>query len=467
MSYIERSIAWFFRNSVVKGFSILSDSRFIFYSGITLFWMIITPVSLLLHNFLGITVVTGVLKLEMAIIISFFISGCLINFVKSTKTRILLSSIILSSFSILSLLVIPIEVQYYFPVLGSIIFAGVIGVSLLISIRSFNTSWVARLMMIGKSPRKILMHDMALIINLVSVLAPIFLLVRYLQNYLIFDLILSIVGFIAWAVVMYATTRFPSLSAYDIFASILSAIYFLVLLFFAMYVGRPVFVIISDIIFIIFGVTAAVQILYSRRKIESVSVYVPKSSRSPRDSRIIFIQDEEETQETAKVPSLDESQYAIEQEMTEIRINYDGLIVMVLGLLLCFHFILLQFIDTIIGAGLIALPWQFTLVEYQFVLILFGYCLVIAIYIAFKVSYRFRGYMTKTMSERAAFLKFLTLIDKEERKRFLTKISKTVRDLLVGGITDLLEAGRRRIEEGLGKWRESLKRMFRREEEEE
>jgi hypothetical protein len=466
MSYLERALAWFIRNSVIRGFSILSESKFIFYSSITLIWVILAPITLLFHNYLSFNIIQGILKLEIAIIISFLASGCIINFIKTTKIRLIVSGTILSCISVLMLLVIPMNIQYYFPVFGSIIFAGVMGVSLLISIRSFNTSWVARIMMVGKSPKKVFMHNVTLIINLISVVAPILLLIRYLQNYLLLDLILCLVGFIAWAVVMYATTHFPDTFAYDIYASILSAIYFLVILFFIMYIGDPILIIVFDLIFIIFGISAAVQILYSRRKYEKVSVYTPESGDSPEDSTITIIQDEDEETGFTETPISNSSQYTLEEETIEVRVNYDGLIVMLLGLLLSFHFILLQFVDTVIGAGIIALPFQFTLIEYQFALVLFGYCLVIAIYIVFKLSIRFRGYMTKTMSERAAFLKFLTLIEEKERKRFLNKISKTVREVLVGGLSDLLEAGRRKLEEGFDKWRKSLKRMFRRDEEE-
>ncbi len=467
MSYVERSLAWFFRNTIIKGFSILSDSKFLFYSLITLVWVIVASVSLVLYQFLGLNLIHIILQLELAIILTFIITGCVINFIQSTKIRILLSSVILAIFSILTLFVIPQEIQYYFPVFGSIIFAGVIGLSLFISIRSFSTSWVWKITSVGKSPRKMFMHNIAMFINIISVLAPIYLLIRYLQNQLIFDLILMVIGFAAWGIVLYATTHFPNFFAYDVYASILSATYLMVILFFFMYIGDPIFIILFDLIFIIFAISMATQILHSRRKVEKVSVYVPKTERSPEDSSIIIIQDEEE-KKPHNIPGIPESEYFMEQEMTEVRTTYDGIIVLLLGLVLSFHFILLQFLgDLIIGPGVITLPFQFSLIEYQFALVLFGYCLILIIFIAFKVSYRFRGYTTKTMSEQAAFLKFLTLIDEQERKRFLNRIGTTVRDILVGGVMDLIEKQRDRWEESFKQGRKFLRRLFGSDDEEE
>ncbi len=252
-----------------------------------------------------------------------------------------------------------------------------------------------------------------------------------------------------------------------IFASIFSMTYFIVILFFFLYVGTALFMIIFDLVLLIFGISAAVQSLYSHRKVEKVSVYVPKSARSPEDSSIIIIQDENIGENSRETNLIIEGDYTLEQEMTEVRSNYDGLIVIILGLVLSFHFILLQYLGTfLIGSVFMPLPFQYTLIHYQFFLVLFGLCLILLIYIAFKSSYRFRGYTTRTMSERAAFMKFLSLIDEKERKRFLTQISKTVKEILVGGVMDLIEAQRRRWQEDFDKGRKFLRRLFGRDEEE-
>ncbi|NVM54095.1 MAG: hypothetical protein HWN66_10380 [Candidatus Helarchaeota archaeon] len=467
MSYAERSLAWFFRNRVIRGFSILADSKFIFYSLITLIWLIFAPISLVFHNFLGEFFVKSVLKLEMAIILSFFLSGLIINFISSIKIRISLTTVFLVITSIVFFLVIPEEVQYYFPVFGSIVFAGIFGLSYFIIIRSFNTSWVGRIMMVGKSPNKIFMHKIAIFINGVSIVAPIFLLIRYFLGYIISDLILAMLGFAAWGVIMYATTHFSGYFSYDIFASILSATNLIVFIFFFLYIGEPILVIVFDIILILFGISALVQFFHSRRKVERVSVYTPKSTRAPEDSSIVIIQDEDDEADSTKIPIYDESKYDMEQEMTEVRSHADGLIVILLGLILSFHFILLQFLgDILIGSGFILLPFQFTLIEYHLILLLLGYCFLLSIYIAFKFSLRFRGYTTKTMSEEAAFMKFLTLIDEDERKRLLRRVSKTVRDILVGGLMDFIEGERRPWKEGLRKGRKFLRRLFRGDKEE-
>jgi len=229
-----------------------------------------------------------------------------------------------------------------------------------------------------------------------------------------------------------------------------------------MYIGTPLFIIILDGILFVFGISAIVQILYARRTLEKVSVYVPKAVRSPDDSNIIIIQDEEE-EGTTDLPGLSGSEYAIEEELTEVRSNYDGLIVMILGLTLCFHFILVQYLaEVLIGPGFIYLPFGFNFMNYHFILVLLGYSLILGIYVAFRVSHRFRGYTTRTLSERAAFVKFLSLIDEEERKELLKRISKTVTEILVGGLMDLLDTQRQRWQK---KGREFLRRLFRRDEE--
>jgi hypothetical protein len=300
----------------------------------------------------------------------------------------------------------------------------------------------------------------------VSVLAPIFLLVRYFLGFAVFDLTLAIAGFVTWGIVLYATTHFSDLYGYDIFASILSATYLVSVIFFLMYVGTPLFVLILDGILLFLGVSAIIQILYARRKLEKVSIYVPKSEQSPEDSSIVIIQDEEEDEKPAELPGFEGSEYAIEDEMTEVRSNYDGLIVMILGLVLCFHFVLLQYLGNILSIPIsISLPFGFNLTVYHFTLALLGYLLVIGIYIAFKVSVRFRGYTTKTISERAAFVKFLSLIDEDERKELLKRISKTVTEILVGGLMDLIDSQRYRWQEGLEKGRKFLRNLFRRDEE--
>jgi len=462
LSYAERSLAWFFRNRVIKGFLILGNAKFLFFSILTLFWAIFTPISIILHNYLSFDVLYGILSLEMGTILSFLVGGILINFIPSTRVRILITCICLSIFSLILINFIPLEIQYCIPVFGAIIFAGVLGISLFISIRAFNTSWVNRLMVVGKSPKKLFMHNTAMFINVLSILAPIFLFIRYLIELNIFDLILSIGGFVTWSVVIYATTHFSDHYSYDIFASILSATYFITVIFFLMYIGTPLFIIILDGILFVFGISAIVQILYARRTLEKVSVYVPKAVRSPDDSNIIIIQDEEE-EGTTDLPGLSGSEYAIEEELTEVRSNYDGLIVMILGLTLCFHFILVQYLaEVLIGPGFIYLPFGFNFMNYHFILVLLGYSLILGIYVAFRVSHRFRGYTTRTLSERAAFVKFLSLIDEEERKELLKRISKTVTEILVGGLMDLLDTQRQRWQK---KGREFLRRLFRRDEE--
>jgi len=461
MSYVERSLGWFFRNRVVRGFSILSGPTLLLYSILTLIWFIITPVFLVFHNIFGMGFVTVIIQLEIATILSFLISGIMNYFISSLKKRIFLTFIILITFFVLFLTVIPIQIQFYVPLIGAIINPGIIGMAAFISIRAFNTSWVGRMMMIGKPPKKIFMHRIAMFINTLSILAPIFLFIRYFQDALIYDLILSFFGFCTLGLLMYATMHFPDLYAYDIFASILSATYLIVLIFYFLYITTILVAIVFDLIFLLFAISTLVQVLYSRRKSEKVSVMVPKAVQSLEDSNIIIIQDEDESEKARATPIFEESEYSIEQETTEVRSNYEGIIIIILGLTLSFHFIPLQLIAFAINyPGFLSFPFPFNLIDYQFVLFLLGYCLIIAIFIAFKVSLRFRSYTTKTMSERAAFLKFLTLIDKNERKRFLLEISKTVRDILVGGIMDLIEGERSRIGEELRKGRKFLRRLF-------
>jgi len=461
MSYIERSLAWFFRNRVLRGFSILAGPNFIFYSIFTVILFIIIPLFLVFHNIFGIVFVTGTLQFEMATILSFLIAGVIINFISSLKVRILVTSLILITIFVLFLFLIPFPIQLYVPVFGAIASTGIITIAAFISIRAFNSSFVSRLMMIGKSPKKIFMHNIALFINMLSILAPIFLLIRFLQTAVFFDLILAIVGFIAWGVVMYATKRFANYYAYDVFASILSATYLLVIIFFFMYITPSLAVIIFDLLFLVLGISTMVQVLYSKRKTEKVAVLVPKAVRSPEDSNIIIIQDETDQEKSKEGPILDDSEYSIEQETTEVRSNYAGIVVVLLGLLLSFHVILLQIVSLAVGyPGFFSFPFQFSLNEYNLTLFLIGYCLIIAIYIAFKLSLRFRGYTTKTMSERAAFLKFLTLIDEKERKRLLNEIAKTARDILVGGIMDVIEGERSRWRDSIQQGRKFLRRLF-------
>lgn len=461
MSYVERSLAWFFKNRFLKGFSILLDSKMIFFTSITLIWLFLSPISLVLYNFLGPAIVKGIIQLEISIILSFFIVGLIINFISSTRIRILLASVILCVISTVMLLFVPEEIQYLFPIIGSIIFAGIFGLSYFLIIRFFNTSWMGRMMILGKSPKKLFMHRIAMLINIVCIVGPIYLLVRYFQGLDLLDLCLIPFGFLAWGVVIYATARFPDYPSYDIYASILSATNFIVFIFFFLYVGDPILVIVFDIILLLFGVSALVQFLHSRRKVEKVAVYAPKSIRSPEDTSIIIIQEEETQGDTVEVPGFDETGYALEEETTEVRTHSDGFIIIVLGLTLSLHFMLLHFLSNIvIGAGFITIPFQFTIFEFHFTLLLFGYILIISLFIAFKISLRFRGYSTKTMSEQAAFVKFLALIAEEERKRLLRRISKMVKDILVGGLSDFIEEQRQRWREGFREGRKLLRRFF-------
>ena len=112
MSYIERSMVWFFKNRVIKGFSILANSKFLFYSLMALIWIVLAPISLALYNFLGEALVLGILKMEVAIILSFFISGVIINFVDSLKVRLLITISVLSVITVLIEFVLPIGIQY-------------------------------------------------------------------------------------------------------------------------------------------------------------------------------------------------------------------------------------------------------------------------------------------------------------------------------------------------------------------
>jgi len=220
-------------------------------------------------------------------------------------------------------------------------------------------------------------------------------------------------------------------------------------------------VIIFDLLLLIFGISTLVQFLHSRRKLEKVSVYTPKSAKSHEDSSIVIIQEDEIEENLTQVPGFDETGYALEEESTEVRSHTDGYIVILLGLTLCFHFILLQYLNTIIvGSEFLTLAIPFTIAEYHFVLLLVGYCLIISIFIAFKISLRFRGYATKTISEQAAFVKFLALIAEEERKRLLKRISKMVKDILVSGLSDFIEKQRHQWAEGFREGRKLLRRLF-------
>ncbi len=461
MSYVERSLAWFLRNRFLNGFSTLLDSKLIFYTLITLTWVILTPISIVFSSFLGEFFVRCVLQLELAIILSFFIVGIIINFISSIKIRIATSIGILCIMSFLIFFVIPENVQYFIPLIGSIVFAAILCLSYFVITRFFNTSWFGRMMMVGKSPRKLFMHHITMLINVVSVAAPIYLLIRYLLTYKLLDFILTLFGFVAWGLVILATLRFPNYLSYDVYASILSAMNLVVFIFFFMFIGEVLLVIIFDIILLVFGISALVQFLHARRKIEKVSVFTPTSITSPEDSSIVIIQDEGVDDDVTMTPGLDETEYTLEEETTEIRAQSDGYIVMLLGLTLSFHFILLQYLNTvIIGSGFITLAFPFTITEYHFVLLLLGYCFIISIYLAFKISLRFRGYTTKTVSEQAAFIKFLALIAEDERKRLLKRISKMVRDILVSGLSDFIEKQRHRWDESFREGRKLLRRFF-------
>ncbi|MDD1778640.1 MAG: hypothetical protein LUQ65_10775 [Candidatus Helarchaeota archaeon] len=404
---------------------------------------------------------TGALQFEIAAILSFLISGVIINFISSLKVRILVTSLLFVTFFVLFLFLIPLSIQFYVPIFGAILSTGIIAIAAFISIRGFDSSFVSRLMMMGKAPNKIFMHNISIFINILSILAPVFLLIRFFQTSSNSDLVLAIIGFISWGVVLYATKRFANYYAYDIFASILSATYIVVIIFFFMYITTSLVVIVFDLVFLVLGLSTMVQVLYSKRKTGKVSVIVPKTIRSPEDSNIIIIQDEEHQEKSRESPLPAESEYSMEQETTEVRSNYEGIVVVLLGLILSFHIILLQVLSSIVGyPGFFSFPFQFSFNEYNLTLFLIGSCLIIAIYIAFRLSLRIREYTTKTMSERAAFLKFLTLMDEKERKRLLNEIAKTVRDILVGGIMDVIEGERSRWQDSMRKGRKFMRRLF-------
>jgi len=440
---------------------ILLSPKFIIYTVLTCIWLFLAPISLVLSNFFGIITVNFIIQGELILIYTFLISGIIINYLQSLKIRLIVTTGVLLLSIGLIFYIIPPTYQLYIPLFGSIIFAGIFGISYFLIARFFNSSWIGRMMMVGKSPRKLFMHQITMFLNILSFIAPLYFIIHYFLSFDLFDILLAGLGLFAWIIVLYSTLKFPNYPSYDIFASTFSATYIVVFLFFFLYIGDPILTIIIDCILLIFGLSALIQFLHSRQTVEKIAIYSPRSPTTPEDADIIIIQEDEVQDTSSTTPILDETEYTLEEEISEVRTHSDGFIIILLGLFLCFHFVILQFLGTIIlGPSFLTFPFQYSLTEFHLVLLIFGYLLVICIFVAFKISLRFRGFTTRTMSEQAAFVKFLAIIAEEERKRLLKRISKMVKDILVGGFSDFIEEQRQRWREGFREGRKLLRRFF-------
>ncbi|MHC1591447.1 MAG: hypothetical protein ACXQS8_05135, partial [Candidatus Helarchaeales archaeon] len=101
---------------------------------------------------------------------------------------------------------------------------------------------------------------------------------------------------------------------------------------------------------------------------------------------------------------------------------------------------------------------------YNYYLLFFTLTFLMGLVITYFSSQRVRSWASNKISQKNAFLEFLSLIERDERRKLLVNMADTAREILISGIIDLFEPKTERksdlgetIKEGI----EFVRRFFR------
>ena len=150
--------------------------------------------------------------------------------------------------------------------------------------------------------------------------------------------------------------------------------------------------------------------------------------------------------------------------------NRNSLYIIILTVALGCHILFLWYFQSYFGLNLFSLFLisDFSLLNY--ILCVSSLILVILIFLLYKISPKFRNFLTFPPNVRKAFLEFLSIMNKKERTKLLRAMSKTIQQIILEGLIDLLESEKGNIidtiGEGIRRGAKFFRRMFGDEDEE-
>ncbi|MHA1269530.1 MAG: hypothetical protein ACTSPY_07050 [Candidatus Helarchaeota archaeon] len=449
MSYIEKSTNWILKRLVLNGLKTLSEGVNIFYSIITLILIISTSILGFLTNIIGLMPFQFILSLLFGTIISFLLSSIINIKVKSGIIRVILTSLLILSITSI--------IYMYYNIIGPfLIYFGLlmIFVSLILIIlngllffRNVYNSWYYRLMTLGKSSKHFFFEKPIKFLSILSFFIYIYPIYQFIITGNPFEIFIVIIGIIASILNLISVMKKSNYKYYDIYQNIISNVYLVSFIFLFLYYQNSVLIVIGDLIIYGIVILNLVQnIKYWGIEGGISGVKISRKQKIPDDKEteqeVIFDKTDDSIiiiEETVERNSFEKIEIPIEEDESE-KINKNSYYLIILAIILGSHLLFLWYFSSIFQLNLLNLIiiQDFSLINY---ILSFGlYMLVIIIFIAYNKSKKFQNFLTFPPSIRNSFLEFLSLMDKKERTKLLRAISRTIQQIIVEGLIDLLES---------------------------
>jgi hypothetical protein len=201
-------------------------------------------------------------------------------------------------------------------------------------------------------------------------------------------------------------------------------------------------------------------------KIDKEYKKTKRSTYPEKDKPEIIIEDGQETiiiiDEEDKYPKKDLEIPSREDE-NQIK-NRNSFYIIVLTMALGFHLLFLWFFQPYYGLNLFSLFLISDFSALNYILCISSLISVILVFLFYKISPKFQKYLTFPPNVRKAFLEFLSLMNKKERTKLLRAMSKTIQQIILEGLIDLLESEKGNIidtiGEGIRRGAKFFRRMF-------
>ncbi|TFF97921.1 MAG: hypothetical protein EU547_03030 [Promethearchaeota archaeon] len=482
MAYIEKSTSFIIKRTVLGGFRTLSKGINLFYSLITLILMILNTISFFLIPYIGLILFQTLLTVQISVMISFLIISIINYITKSTALRLITSISVLVGVIIPSIFFSSIILDYMLIINSVIIFSGLILITLntFLLIRNVYNSWYTRLLMIGKSRKHFLFENLIKILSILSLFLFLFPIYGYLTTFNPFELLLACIGIITGIINLIAIYVKSEYEFHDIFLSIITNIYLISFIFLFFYYENSLLVIFGDLIIFSVVILSLIQnIKYWGKEDGIFAVKIDKEykkTKSPvyseKDKPEIIIEDGQETiiiiDEEEKYPKKD-VEIPIRVDKNQIK-NRNSFYIIILTVALSFHLLFLWYFQSYYGLNLFSLFLisDFSMLNYS--LCIASLISVILVFLLYKISTKFQNFLTFPPNVRKAFLEFLSLMNKKERTKLLRAMSKTIQQIILEGLIDLLESEKGNIidtiGEGIRRGAKFFRRMFGDEDEE-
>ncbi len=365
--------------------------------------------------------------------------------------------------------VIPnlITLQFIFIITPMVIISiGLVVMGFYLIIHEFQVSWIARVSSMGKPNNKIMFQKEIQTIALISIFFPLYIFFRYLTSGFVEFLALGVIGLITYFMILLITLNkswYHKYKSFDFFSFSVVSCYLLVyLLFFLFFFSIDVITLVT-----IMALTAVVIIalaqainpknkmitrheIFEKEELDGLKrIFLEKrkqeeafySKKDDEDVIIINIEDDESKPTRPKKKSKQKSMRSIQKKFFRRR---DALMSWFLAIFLgTFYFFYQNLSPFIVIYFYVPIPLlNFGMMnssQYTTWLAFFTLIFVIIIVMAYFSSARVQSWTANKITQNNAFLEFLSLIDKDERRKLLVNMADTAREILISGIIDLFD----------------------------